>query len=810
MQIAKVVVLVNTGELQQCFDYLIPVEFQPFIVVGAKITVPFAHRPAHGYIIEVTDHSEITQLKAIIDLEPEELWLYPQQLKLAQWMADYYLTPLPLILDTMVPAGFQGSYRLYYFLAEPSLTADNLTPDSRRVLKLLSQKAKPVSRQELLAAFGSKIIANLNELTTAGYIVKQHRLSQRTAKSKQVKAYRLAQSEAGLLNLTPTQQKVVAFLQEFDAPTPYREIYQATGVSRSVVNTLVEKGVLYTEELIVARRPLESKSQRSTNVWELSPDQTKVIAAIKADLDQRQFKEHLIYGITGSGKTEIYKQAVGKCLQLGRSALVLVPEISLTPQMAAEFCQAFGDEVAILHSRLSTGERFDEWNRVRQGQAKVVLGARSAIFAPLQHLGLIVVDEEHESSYKQGETPYYHGVKVAEALAKQEQAVLVLGSATPDLGSYRRALSGKMVLHHLPQRVGGGVLPKVKVCDMRVELKTGNRSIFSRDLQQALSRVLAQKEQAILFLNRRGYASFVLCRSCGHVIKCQNCQVSLTVHKARPRLSCHYCGWESPLPETCPACQSSYIRDFGIGTQRVEQEVQRHFPQARVARLDSDTTVRKGATSKILAAFRQGNLDLLVGTQMVAKGLDFPNVTVVGVIAADISLNLPDFRSAERTFQLVSQVSGRAGRGRKPGSVIIQTYNPDHYSIQAAANHDYFAFAQAELAFRESLNYPPFYDMVLIVISSTVENEALQAGKDLEERLRAALSKECLISPIHPAPLAKLRNRFRFQIGLRWPVGRFTVREADKKIVYDLCSALPTTKTADIRVNIDVDPVSLL
>ncbi len=807
--IAKVAVLVNTGQRSQLYDYVIPPGFVQAIQEGAKVTVPFGNRPVHGYVFEISEEPETTSpLKAINDIEPEELWLTPGQIKLASWISGYYLSPLAIVLETMVPGSFQGRYQLYYQVAladgTQSENKTSLSPDAKSILAYLVSKDKPVSRREICKSFGGSADSALKELYSAGLVLKKHQLSADTVRAKSIKGYVLI---SGVFHkLTALQQKVVDFLGDH-SPATYNEIFQGTGVSRPVVTALVKKGLVKEVTLTQNRRPLELTQQPEDKDLQLTPDQSKIYRQISAQLGLG-FSVHLIHGVTGSGKTEIYKSLARKVLESKRSVLILVPEIALTPQIAAEFNAAFPSKVAVLHSRLSTGERFDEWNRIRLGQAQVILGARSAVFAPLTNLGLIVVDEEHENSYKQGETPFYHGPTVAEALARQSGSVLVLGSATPSITSYYQTTTGRYQLHTLSQRIGQSSLPTVEICDMREELKAGNRSIFSRSLLYRVEQALQAKQQAILFLNRKGFASFVLCRSCGHVIQCPNCEVSLTVHRAMPRLACHYCLHEAPLPKSCPICDSPYIREFGVGTERVEREIHKYFPTAQVARLDGETSINKGSIQKILSSFSAGQTDILVGTQMVAKGLDFPRVTVVGVIAADLSLNMPDFASSERTFQLISQVAGRAGRGSVPGYVVVQTYNPDHYSIQTAAKHDYAKFYHQELLFRRRLNYPPFCDMLLILISCPQEDAGLQAATMLEQQLRGELSPEAKVLSAHPAPLPKLRNRYRYQIVIKWPV--LGINDQDRIIIYNCCHKLSGLHEADIRVSIDVDPVSFL
>jgi primosomal protein N' (replication factor Y) len=510
--------------------------------------------------------------------------------------------------------------------------------------------------------------------------------------------------------------------------------------------------------------------------------------------------------VTGSGKTEIYLQAIARSLESGKQAIVLVPEISLTPQMISRFKTRFGPSVAVLHSRLSDGERYDEWRRIQSGGANVVVGARSAIFAPFARLGLVIIDEEHEGTYKQEEVPRYHAREVAEERCRLEGALLILGSATPSLETFQRAISGQVRLSTLKERVDGNPLPPVELIDMRQELAMENRSIFSRRLQEELTEAARSGEGAILFLNRRGFSTFVLCRECGYVVKCPSCEVSMAHHIELGGLCCHYCGYSIPLPRTCPKCQSRYIRGFGAGTERVEEELKKLFPHLRALRMDIDTTRRKGSHAAILEAFARGEADVLIGTQMIAKGLDIERVTLVGVISADTSLNLPDFRSAERTFQLVTQVAGRAGRGSKPGRVLVQTYTPEHYSIQAARDHDYWRFFETEIQFREALNYPPFTSLIHLVISGAQEAEVEQVARDVGEALRSAGIPGEVLGP-SPAPLPRLKGRYRHHLVLKGSTLEPLVRSLKTWLAARWGNR---RRSLDIRLSVDVNPMSIL
>lgn len=507
----------------------------------------------------------------------------------------------------------------------------------------------------------------------------------------------------------------------------------------------------------------------ATSPLRLTVEQQLAFEAILPAVLEPRHEVFLLHGVTGSGKTEVYLQAIQEALDRGRSAIVLVPEISLTPQAIHRFEGRFGRGiVAVLHSAMLESRRYQEWRRIHSGEARVVVGARSAVFAPVRALGLIVVDEEHEPSYKQEDAPRYHAREVAIERGRLAGAPVVLGSATPALETYARAAEGKIRLLELKGRIDEVPLPQVEVVDMREERATAHRySIFSRALERALEETLQGKQQAILFLNRRGFATFVHCRHCGHVMKCPSCQISLTYHIASKQLLCHHCGATVPMPEICPKCRSEYVRFQGIGTEKVESELARHFPQAAIGRMDSDAMRQRGAHAKILGEFSEHKLDVLVGTQMLAKGLDFPKVTLVGVISADTAMNLPDFRSAERTFNLLTQVGGRAGRGRMPGKVIVQTYAPHHYAIQAAKTHDYLSFYRQEIAVRRELALPPFSRLATLTVRSQSQGKAQQFAEQAAAACRRTLPREVQVTGPAPAPIPKLRRQYRWQILLK-------------------------------------------
>ena len=546
-------------------------------------------------------------------------------------------------------------------------------------------------------------------------------------------------------------------------PIERQKILSLLGISSSVIKSLVDKGILSESMQEVYRDPYQDRIFEHTEPLQLTEEQSVAIKPILQTIEEKRHDVFLLYGITGSGKTEVYMQSIQKVLEEGREGIVLVPEISLTPQMVNRFKGRFGDEVAVLHSGLSIGEKYDEWRKIQRKEVRVAVGARSAIFAPFENLGIIIIDEEHETSYKQEDNPRYHARDVAIERARTHNCPVILGSATPSLETFARAKKGVYQLLTLSKRMNDQSLPTVDIVDMREELREGNRTMFSRVLYDKLQDRLMKKEQTVLFLNKRGHSSFVMCRDCGYVIQCPNCDISLTYHRYQQQMKCHYCGYEAVVPTICPECTSEHIRYFGTGTQKVEEELGKIFPEARVIRMDVDTTSRKGSHEKLLTAFEEGKADILLGTQMIAKGLDFPNITLVGVLSADTMLHLPDFRSSEKTFQLLTQVSGRAGRHELAGEVVIQTYSPEHYSIELASQQDFDQFYQKEMMIRKIHKYPPFYYLALI----TVSHEELMKVVDVTEKISVTLSSRLskgahILGPV-ACPIPRINNKYRYQ-----------------------------------------------
>lgn len=579
------------------------------------------------------------------------------------------------------------------------------------------------------------------------------------------------------------------------------EVSKNFQVSESSINTMIKHGFLLGESVVVNRYNIREYSKYDEKV--LNEDQSNTLGKI-INSDKKLF---LIHGITGSGKTEIYMSLVSYMLKQQKEAIILVPEISLTPQMVERFKGRFGKDIAVFHSRLSDGERYDEWIRVKDGKVKVAVGARSAAFLPFKRLGVIIIDEEHENSYKSESDPKYNAKEVAEMRGNIDGCKVVLGSATPSFDTYYKCKNGEIELITLKKRADGAALPDVEIVDMRTELENNNKSMFSKNLYNSIKECLERKEQIILFLNRRGYSTFVSCRKCGYVFKCNNCDISLTYHNEGGLLTCHYCGNKQRITNTCPQCKSHYVKYFGVGTEKVEQEIKRIFPEARALRMDFDTTRKKDAYENIYNVFKEQKADILIGTQMIAKGLDFKNVTLVGIIAADLSLNLPDFRSEERTFQLITQVSGRAGRGEKKGKVILQTYSPENPSIRYASLSDYENFYNQEIALRRDMNYPPFSSILCINLSSKNEELLIKNIQNIGVILKNKLTKSDKIDMLGPCPcgISKIKEQYRWQVIFKGDINEKIAMEF-KDVVYSSLKEIH----GDIKVNIDINPNSLL
>ncbi|PAK55500.1 primosomal protein N' [Paenibacillus sp. 7541] len=841
MEMAKVIVDVPSKDTDRPFDYLVPASLRPWIEVGSRVGVPFGHRTLQGFVVSLhprpeMDTSKMKPIQEVLDVLPP---LSRELVQLGEWMKERYACRQITALQSMLPTALKGKAERYISLPERSDTPDeteglfSLQPESEeeeRILGFVGQRGE-VTIQQLSRAFPDQ--ADVIKTLLARGMLSEHQQIKDKLQKKTMKAVELAvekaAAEAALGDFpakAQRQREVLSYLLEIEPllPISQKELLQTLGVTAGTVKALADKGLIAIKDVEVFRDPYRGRHFKPSEPLVLTEEQQRVYDKIVHKLDERQHGVFLLHGVTGSGKTEIYLQTIQRCLQQERQAIVLVPEISLTPQMVERFKARFGDRVAVMHSRLSDGERYDEWRKIREGRASVVVGARSAVFAPFDRLGLIIMDEEHETSYKQEETPKYHARDVAIHRAALSGAAVILGSATPSLESYHAARSQAQddfapVLLEMHSRALGNRLPEVRVVDMREQLREGNRSMFSIPLHEAIAARLERGEQTVLLLNRRGYSTFVMCRSCGYVAGCPECDISLTYHQKSNNLRCHYCGYAAPSPDVCPDCGSEHIRYFGTGTQRVEEELAKLFPGIRVIRMDVDTTTEKGAHEKLLQQFRDKKADVLLGTQMVAKGLDFPDVTLVGVITADSALNLPDFRAAEKTFQLLTQVAGRAGRHQLPGEVVIQSYTPEHYSIIHASGHDYLSFVKDELKHRKALHYPPYCRLILVTLSHeqlpllvrTAENYAAMVKKEADRRGwfgsldRFAADALDILGPV-ASPIPRLKNRYRFQCMIKW---RGTMDAVS--LTRDAAEQLQeSVRDSGLAISIDVDPQMLM
>ncbi len=776
-------VSVNSPVAQRrTFSYTIPSGLS--IDVGQAVWVPFGNKLLQGIVLELNSYPSVEETREIAGvIEPRPL-LSKTHVLLARWLSEYYLSPLFDAVALMLPPGFER--RTVTFISiSPNAEVDRsaLTPEQRQILELVQRQGK-VSLRELEKRLRTREARfTISKLVNQGLLVKSYELEKIKVRPKTVAYLRLEvaagearQEAAGLYKKGANKQAVLLeYLAQQTEPVSLAEARRNVSCDKAVADALVRKGLVAIKPVEVKREPISYQGITPSQPLTLTAAQRSALEAIKSSLAKGNASVFLLHGVTGSGKTEVYLQALAEVVGLGKRGIVLVPEIALTPQTIERFASRFPHRVAVLHSKLSLGEQFDEWQRIRDGEFDVVIGPRSAIFAPQPDLGLIVVDEEHEWAYKQQDkSPRYHARDAAIKLAELTGAVVILGSATPDVETFYHAQQGDYHRLQLPERVtprDGSALPAVEVVDLREELKAGNRSLFSRSLSQAVTQAVANREQVILFLNRRGGATFIQCRSCGLVLTCKRCEVPLTYHPVGDVLVCHQCNYRMPVPQICPRCLSRRIKFLGVGTQKLEQEVGQGFPQARRLRWDSDATRGKHSHDEMLGKFRSHQADILIGTQMIAKGLDLPLVTLVGVVSADTALNLPDFRAGERTFQLLSQVAGRAGRGTLGGRVIIQTYTPEHYAIQAASRHDYASFYEQELNYRRQLRNPPFTRLACLVYTHTNDAHCQRQAEMMKRRLTQEIDAQGIagIELIGPAPafIHRLRGRFRWQLILR-------------------------------------------
>lgn len=765
MAVAEIIVDVPTMQTNRPFEYLIPEALEDVVVPGMRVEVPFGRgkRKIQGFVMKVKDTSDfagkLKPISRVIDLKPV---LSEEMLQLSYWLADRTYSFQISCLQTMLPSVMRAKYKQYVVPIDQS--------DSEVMALLNGKPTFEITNQ--LDETTIKLINKLrkNNKIDIQYVVENQAVQvKRQAVMTDLNVIQLHEAKSQLRANAKSQIKLLDFLvNNLDQlPVEFNVLEKEYSISRAAIKTAEKNGLVTITEVTKLRKPVGIDPEKTTKM-QLTPEQGQAVDLISSAINKEEAKTFLIEGVTGSGKTEVYLQTIDQALQQGKTALMLVPEISLTPQMVNRVVGRFGDQVAVLHSGLSNGERYDEWTRIENHEVKVVVGARSAVFAPLENIGLIIIDEEHEASYKQDDNPRYHARDVALWRAKVNKAPVVLGSATPSLESRARAEKGVYQLIRMKKRVNDQTLPHVHIVDMRDAENSAVKGDFSPALTKSLQETLDRHEQAIVLLNRRGYSSFMMCRECGYVLKCPDCDVSLTYHKDIGKMKCHYSGYEEPVPTICPNCHSKKIGFYGTGTQNIEQQLNDLFPSAKVLRMDVDTTRRKGAHAKILGQFGQHKADILLGTQMIAKGLDFPDVTLVGVINADTTLSLSDFRASERTFQLLTQVSGRAGRAEKTGHVIIQTYNPDHYAIKDAAKQDYETFFKQEMYIRHQSNYTPYYFMTLVSVANKDEGKTLKQSYWLKKQLQTALSDQAILLGPNPTMISRKQNKYYYQIIVKY------------------------------------------
>ena len=747
--IAEIIMNSSVKNLDRTFDYSIPYEMEDKVHIGSRVLVKFGNikELKEGFVVNIKEKSEF-EVKDIARVEEKD-FIDETKVRLAEWMSNRYFCNVSDCIKLMLPPGT-----------------------------------------------GTNSIENRAKEKTARFIrlAKSYEDIQLDIENKIIKS----EKHIRALNLLSKIDEI-----------PSKEFEELADVSSAILKTLEKNGYIEFYESAVERNPFMHKVVETTEKLRLTEEQNNAYSAVADSIDDMMNSEFLLFGVTGSGKTEVYLQLIEKVLNEGKTSVMLVPEISLTPQTVDRFISRFGQEkIAVLHSKLSVGERYDQWYKIKNGIAKIVIGARSAMFAPINDLGIVIIDEEHDSSYKSETTPRYNVKDVARYLAKEYSVPIVFGSATPDMDTYFKAQNGDIELLELTKRANEATLPNIKVVDMRDELKNGNRSSISMKLYEAIKKNIEEKRQTILFLNRRGYSTFIMCRDCGYVAKCKHCNIALTYHMKENKLRCHYCGYEVKPFNTCPECNSKSIKYSGSGTQKLEEEVNKIFPSAKTIRMDVDTVTKKNSHEEILSRFKNENIDILIGTQMVVKGHHFPNVTLVGVIFADGSLNIDDYRAHERTFQLLTQVAGRAGRGKDKGNVIIQTYNPDSMAIEYSKEQNYKKFFDTEIIIRKQLKYPPFCDIILIGFNSENESNVIKSARYVYTSIKNKIIEDklpiILYKPV-PAPVDKIKNKVRWRLIIKC--------KFDEKIMSAINSSIKEFQKQnikDVKTIIDINPTNMM
>ncbi len=811
---AEIVLTKNTKAIDMAFTYRVPEEFIGIIKIGHKVIVPFGIGSilSEGYVIKLVDKCDLKSIKSINQII-EDVLLSKNAIDLVHWMKEEYLCSFSEAISAIVPSGTKLNRKTTYeYLKHP-------------VKKVL--KVKQLELLNILKEHGSvnedivkekKLYIHLKDLINSKY-VKKHVVFSRDVNitfkrivTCLINNDELLHSLGKLSKQAIKQRQVLKFICEVrtcDVALLNRELK----ANKSVLDKLVALSFIKIEQVEKSRKPDVLKEIQKELKNSLTYEQDEAYKAIEKSIEKNIYETFLIHGVTGSGKTEVYMQLAERVIKENKQVIILVPEISLTPQIVAKFIKRFGSVIAIMHSKVSQGERFDQYRSIQAGEVSIIIGARSAIFSPCSNLGLIIIDEEHENTYKSDSNPKYSTIEVAEYLARRSEIPLVLASATPSVNSYYKAEIGEYKLLEIKRRFNNFNMPKVSLIDMREELVSGNKSIFSELLIDKINEKLEKKEQIILFYNRKGYSTFVSCRMCGHALKCPRCDIALTYHHHSKTAKCSYCDFNIKVLKNCPECSSTYFKYFGAGTEKVEEMLTAHFPEANIARLDSETTSKKGSLESIIKNVELGKIDILLGTQMVTKGLDFKNVTLVGALSADMSLNLPDYRAPEKTFQLLTQVAGRAGRGEKPGEVVIQTYSPENYAVYNSIDHDYLSFYREEKQMRDLYGYPPYKELISILVVGSNEDNLIRSAHNLHREIERFIKKK--VDPDHidilgpnPAVFTKLNNKYRWQIIIKFDKIDLNII---RNILHFVCVKNKNKVVLnDVYISININPMSLL
>lgn len=819
---AEVIVRSNTVYTDNLFTYKIPYFLEDIIRVGHRILVPFGkgNKPIEAFVFKIKKNYEEEnniKIKEIDDVLDEEPLFTPEQLSMVHWMKNRYLCTYMDCINMIYPKGLKvKNYKVVSLKNNYLDYYNDLSEDEKKIIIKLSENKGKIKVDKL------KYIENINNLL--------HKMKKKnlidikwdytsTKNEKQIVLASISDYIDDIeeyivenkVKIGINQRKIIDFLK-LNEEADINDIVEILKVSKQSINSLEKKGIIVFREVDYFRKPTSIYEEEVKKI-ELNEQQKKVSEVIKGEMFDDSKKPYILHGITGSGKTEVYMDIVEFALSQGLDSIILVPEISLTPQTVSRIKNRFGDIVGVFHSQLSEGEKHDVFRAVKKGKIRILIGARSALFAPFRSLGVVIIDEFHESSYKSEMNPKFNAIEVARYMAFKNNITLVMGSATPSVEEYYRAKTGEYKLLKIDKRANSKPLPKIKVVDMKLELNEGNKSIFSRELIEKIKENTYKKNQTILFLNRRGYANFISCRNCGYVMKCDHCDISLTYHKRENIARCHYCGFEKSIPNECPECKSKYLKPFGTGTQRIEEELKKLIPDIRVLRMDKDTTARKGETEEILEKFKNMEADVLIGTQMISKGLNFPDVTLVGIMSADMMLNFPDFKSFETTFQLITQVAGRAGRAEKEGEVLLQSYNIDNYAIKCAMEYDFEKFYKNEIKIRESFDYPPFRNIISVVISGDNEEKVKKNIYSMYNSLiylfkgRGYNDLSFILGP-NPCTISKINKNYRWQLLFK---DDFVEINLLKGIIKYVCiTKRDVVFSKDINISISVNPNSVL